>query len=183
MGVDIKGGDNGQPALEHIELGVLVGKHVFDVAGEIRVLLNAIRRRYGGIEHKILGFCGVVLFLSDIAVRQHAIEDQITARIAIVRIIDGVVIGRRLGDADKRCRFRQRQISCIFREISLGSRLDTISTRTVIHGVQVHEEDVVFRVHLLDFDGKVHLADLALKRDIVHLVGEHRVAHELLRDG
>ena len=124
-----------------------------------------------------------MLFLSDIAVRQHAIEDQITARIAIVRIIDGVVIGRRLGDADKRCRFRQRQISCIFREISLRSRLDTISTRTVIHGVQVHEEDVVFRVHLLDFDGKIHLADLALKRDIVHLVGEHRVAHELLRNG
>ena len=52
-----------------------------------------------------------------------------------------------------------------------------------VDSVEVHHEDLFFGVDLLHLDGDVCLADLTLERVVKLLVGEDRVAHELLGDG
>ena len=71
----------------------------------------------------------------------------------------------------------------MLREVSLRCRLDAIGARAVVDCVQVHEQDVVFGVLLLELDRDIRLANLALDRDVIHLRRENRVAHELLGDG
>ena len=62
-------------------------------------------------------------------------------------------------------------------------RLDAVGALAVVDGVEVHHEDLVLGVRLLHLDGDVGLADLALERALKLLVGQDRVAHQLLRDG
>ena len=62
-------------------------------------------------------------------------------------------------------------------------RLDAIAAIAVVDDVDVHHEDVIFAVLTLDLRGDVHLAHLALDGDVVHLVEQDGIAHELLGDG
>ena len=64
----------------------------------------------------------------------------------------------------------------------LGSGFDAVAAIAVIDGVEVHEKNLVFRVDLLEFDGEIDFAHLALDRDVGHLVGDDGVAHILLRN-
>ena len=61
--------------------------------------------------------------------------------------------------------------------------LDAVASRPVVDRVQVHEQDVVLGIRLLHLDGELGFANFAPKRDVVRLVREERVAHELLRNG
>ena len=124
-----------------------------------------------------------MLFLGDDSVREHAVEHHIAALRAVLGIVDRVVVRWRLGDAHKRRRLRNGELACMLREVSLRCRLDAIGARAVVDRVQVHEQDIVFRVLLLELDRDIRLANLALDRDVVHLRRKNRVAHELLRDG
>ena len=124
-----------------------------------------------------------MLFLGDVAVRQHAIQHEVATREAVVLMVDGIVVRRRLRNADERGRFGQRELACMLREVALRRGFNAVGAGTVVDGIKVHEQDLVFGVLFLQLDGEVHLAHLALERDIVHLVGQDSVAHELLRDG
>ena len=93
-----------------------------------------------------------------------------------------VVHGRRLGNARQKGSFGKREVGGRLREIAARGGFDAIGTITVVDGVQVHVQDFVFGVHLLELGGDVNLAHLALHRDVVHLVGKDGVAHELLGD-
>ena len=186
--VDVQRRLDGQAALEDLVLGVAVvavGIHeqVAHVAAEIRILLQAIHRGLGRVEHDALRLGGIVLFLGDVAVRQHAIQHEVATREAVVLMVDGIVVRRRLRNADERGRFGQRELACMLREVALRRGFDAVGAGTVVDGIEVHEQDLVFGVLFLQLDGEVHLAHLALERDIVHLVGQDSVAHELLRDG
>ena len=124
-----------------------------------------------------------MLFLGDDAVREHAVEHHIAALRAVLGIVNRVVVRRRLGNTHKRRRFGDGELTCVLREVALRCCLNAIGTRAVVDGVQVHEQDVVFRVLLLELDRDIRLANLALDRDVIHLRRENRVAHELLCDG
>ena len=124
-----------------------------------------------------------MLFLGDVAVRQHAIQHEVATREAVVLMVDGIVVRRRLRNADERGRLGQRELACMLREVALRRGFDAVGAGTVVDGIEVHEQDLVFGVLFLQLDGEIHLAHLALERDIVHLVGQDSVAHELLRDG
>ena len=185
---DVKRGVDLQPALEKLVFGVRVlavgvGQLVAYVAREVRIRLDSRGRRLGRIEHEGLGLSGVVLFLSDDTVREHAVEHHVAALRAVLGIVDRVVVRWRLGNAHKRRRLRNGELACVLREVALRCRLDAIGARTVVDRVQIHEQDVVFGVLLLKLDRDIRLANLTFDRDVVHLRRENRVAHELLRDG
>ena len=124
-----------------------------------------------------------MLFLGYDVVGKHAVENQVAALLAVVGIVDGVVVGRALRNADKGGSLSQSKILGIYRVIALGSGLDAISTLTVVDGVQVHLQDLLLGVDLLQFHSDVRLAHLALQRGFLGFIGQYCVAHELLRDG
>ena len=88
-----------------------------------------------------------------------------------------------VGEADEQRRLGEREVFGALGEVGLGRRLDAVGAVAVVDGVEIHHEDVVLGVDLLHLDGDVGLADLALDRGVELLLGEDRVAHELLRDG
>ena len=188
LGRRVDGRVDGQTTLPDIRGRVLVaafgvGQLVAHIAGEIRVFENARRQRLGGVEHDRLRLRRIRLLLSYHVVRNHAIKDEVATVEAVLLIVDGIVVRGRLRNADERRRLHKRQIARVLGEVPLGRRLDAIRSRAVVDGVEVHEQNLVFAVLLLELKGDVHLANLALKRDIGHLVGEDGVANELLRDG
>lgn len=188
LGLDIQRRDHLQPALEQLGggIGVLalgVGQLVAHVAREVGVGQNARHGGLGGVQLDGLGLHRVGLLRRDNPVGHHAVEHGVAALQAVVRIIDGVIVGGRLGNAHERGRLVQREVLRVLGEVALGGGLDTVGTGTVVDSVQVHEQDLVFGVLLFQLLGNVHLADLALEGDVAHLVGKNRVAHELLSDG
>ena len=124
-----------------------------------------------------------MLLLRDVAGREHAVEHHVAALLAGLRVLLRVEVRRRLGDAHKGGSLRQRQVERRHLEVVLCRRLYAVAAVAVVDGVQVHEEYLVFGVHLLHVHRQLRFADLALERDVVGLLGQHGVAHELLRDG
>ena len=60
---------------------------------------------------------------------------------------------------------------------------DTISALTIIDGIEIHLEYLVFAEHLLKFERDIGFAHFSLDRGFVRFIGKHRIAYELLRDG
>ena len=186
--IDVKRGDDLQAALEQLGggIGVLsigIGQLVAHVAGEVGIGQNAGHGGLGGIElDRLLLHLGR-LFGADNTVFRHAVEHEVAALQAVFGVVDGVVVGGRLRNAHERGRLVDGEVLRVLREVALGGGLDAIGARAVVDGVQVHEQDLVFGVLLLELLGDVHLANLALEGDVAHLVGQDGVAHELLGDG
>ena len=163
--------DHGQSALEQLirRVRVIVDQRIADIAREIRVLVDAVSANLGSVQLNGHRHSSIVFFLGDVTVGEHAVEHQVATLEAVVRMVDGVVVRRRLGNARKRRRLDQRQIGSVLREVALRRRLDAVGTRAVVDGVQVHAQDVFFGVGLLHLQRQVHLAHLALDGDVVHL--------------
>ncbi len=186
--IDVKGGDNRQASLEDLGGGVSVaaagiGELVAHVAREVRIGHDARARRYGGIEHDGLCRSRIILLLRDNTVGEHALKNHVSTRKAVFGIVDRVVVGRRLRNADERSRLVERQISGALGVIALRRSLNAVRAGAVVDGVEVHQQDFVLAVLLLQLKRDVHLAHLALEGDLAHLAGEDRVADELLRNG
>ena len=124
-----------------------------------------------------------MLLLRDVARGKHAIEHRVAPFEARVGIFFRIEIRRRLRDAYERGRLGEREIGRRHLEIVLRRRLDAVAAVSVVDGVEVHEQDLVFAESLLHVDGQLGFADLAFERDVGGLVGEDGVAHELLGDG
>ena len=185
LGLGIDRGDHRQTALEQLVggVGVVVEQRVAHVAREVGVFVDAVGADVGDVELERRRHGGVVLLLRDVAVGQHAVEHQVAALQAVVGVVDGVVVGRRLGNAHEGGRLDQREVARVLREVALRRSLDAVGARAVVDGVEVHLEDLVFGVELLHLQGEIDLAHLALDGDLVHLRGQDGLAHELLRDG
>ena len=91
-----------------------------------------------------------------------------------------VVQRRRLDEAREKSRLRRRQILCVLVEICARRRADPVRAVAEVHAVQVHAEDLVFGVALLEHDRQDDLLDLARQR---FLRREQLDLHQLLRDG
>ena len=59
---------------------------------------------------------------------------------------------------------------------------NTVSTITVVNGVEVHIKNLVFSKLLLHLNRDVSLADLTLQRTLKLLVGKNSVTNKLLRN-
>ena len=179
----VERGHDRHAALEHFVGGVFLQKRFAHVAGEILVLVHAIARAYGGnVEVQVFRLGRIVLFLGNNAVGKHAVKHQVAAILAILGVVDRVVVCRRLGNADKRCRLGDGKVLRILGVIALRCRLDAVGALTVVNGVQVHLKDLVFRVGFLQLNGDIRFANLALQGRFRGLISQNGISHELLRN-
>ena len=126
---------------------------------------------------------GVVFFLRDVAVGEHAVQNGDAAfERGVVMLARVIGIGG-LRNADEQRRLRKRQVFRALAKVIARGRLDAIAAVAVVDDVQIHCENLVFGVLLFDFACNVHLAYFALDAARCHLVEQDRVAHELLGDG
>src|SRR6266550_8327662 len=96
-------------------------------------------------------------------------------------IVDsGVIQGRRLYQARKKSRLRHGEVLGVLVEICARRRPDPIRAVSEVHAVEIHAEDLVFRVALLERYCKDDLLDLARQR---FLRREQLDLKQLLRDG
>ena len=180
----VERGDNRHAALEHFVGRVFLQKRFTYVAGEVLVFVHAVTRVHGRrVQVQIFRLGRIVLCLGDHAIGEHAVEHQVATLLAVFGVVDGVVVRRRLGNADKRCRLCNGKVLGVFGVVALRCSLDAISALTVVNGVQVHLKDFVLRVHFFKLDGDICLAHLALQRGFRCLVGKDGIAHELLGNG
>ena len=182
----IERGHDSQTAFEDLVLVVLLQQQLAHVACEVRVQVDAVvaallRRVEVAGQRNRRGL--VMLFLGDAPVRKHAVKHHVAARLARLGVLQRVVGRRGLRDADERGRLHEGKVGRVLGEVGLRGGLDAVGAAAVVDGVQVHEQDLVFGVLLFQLHGDVDLAHLALERDLVHLVEQDGVAHELLRDG
>ena len=178
-------GLDGEAALEdHVGRELLAEElaHVVDEVG-LRVHLDARARGFGDVQHDVLGLGRVVLLLGDVPQAQHVVENLVAARFTEIGILRGVVERGGVRQTDEHGGFGERDIFGALGEIGLRGRLDAIGAVAVVDGVEIHVEDLVLGVDLLHLDGDIGLANLALDGLGELLVGEDRVAHELLGDG
>ena len=177
-------GGNHHAALEHLVGGIVLQQLLAHVAGEVLVLVHAVARAYRrNVQVQLFRLGGIVLFLGDNAVGKHAVEHQVAALLAVVGVVDGVVVGRALRNADKRGGLGQGKVLGVHGIVALGRGLDAVGALTVVDGVQVHLQDVLLGVDFLQLDGDVRLAHLALQGRFLRFISQDGVAHELLRDG
>ena len=132
------------------------------------------------------------LFFGDCAVPRHLLED---VALAVFRHHGNAVVGtggvaagrgvqrRRLHQAGDERRFSQVQVVRRLAEVALGGGLHAVALVPEVDAVQVHLEDLVLGVAVVDLIRERDLAQLASHRRLVRLVGiEHGVADQLLGD-
>ena len=182
-GVD--GGLNRKAALKEHVGGELLLQKLLDIGDKVglRVHVDATARNLGHIERDGLSLCGIVLFLCDVAQTQHVVQNFVAAGQRQVGVNRGVVLRRRIGKADQQRSFAQGEVGGGLGQIGLGCRLDAVSSMTVVDGVEVHHEDIVFGVHILHLDGDIGLADLTLDGRVELFLLQDSVADQLLGDG
>ncbi len=174
-GVDLKAALHDRVAREVLE------QQLPDVLGEVRVGARGLGE-LAVIEHELLGLGRVVLFLGDVARLEHAVEDQVAARDAVLGVAERVVEGGGVRQAHERGGLGEGQLVRVLIEVRDARGLDAVGRVAVVDGVHVHVENLVFGVHLFHLDGDVGLAHLALERHLELLVGENGVSHQLLGD-
>ena len=157
-------------------------QELLHVVGEVGVVA-AVVGELAAVEHELLGLGGVVLLLGDVARLEHAVEDEVAARDAVLGVPEGVVEGGGVGEADERGGLGEGELARVLVEVRDARGLDAVGGVAVVDGVHVHVQDLVFGVHLLHLDGDVGLADLSLERHLELLVREDGVSHQLLGDG
>ena len=131
----------------------------------------------------ILGHGGVILFLVDLALREHLAED---GQLALPVVLagpgadEGIVHGGVVGDAHHAGALGQRQLGHILAKIHPRRRHHAGATLAEVDLVQVGFKDLVLLVALFQLQCAVDLRDLALDR---HLIVAGDVLHQLLGDG
>ena len=103
-----------------------------------------------------------MLLLRDVAQAQHVVKDLVATGQRQVGVDRGVVLRGRVGKADEQCGLAQGEVGGALGQIGFGCGLDAVGAVTVVDGVEVHHEDLVFGVHVLHLDGDVGLAHLTL---------------------
>src|SRR5262249_34722901 len=90
------------------------------------------------------------------------------------------VIARVSRKAGEQRALRKRELLHLLSKVDLGRRVETVRALTEVDLVEVHFEDLVLRVGLLDADRENGFLDLPRER---LLVREEEIPRELLRDG
>ncbi len=166
---DSRGTELGLELLLHVRNEV--GRRVDPIAGRLRAL-----------QLHLLGERLLVLGFGDVAVSEHLDQHVVAALQRTVRVVVRVESARLLRQAREHGCLRQRELACLFREVGARCRLRPVGSVAEVDGVEVHLEDLLLGVALLEFGGEVRLARLPGERDVGTFVEKDGVAHVLLGD-
>jgi hypothetical protein len=194
--VGTQGGLHGHPTgLEQglgdaLHLGEVLLHVVAEEAGDDRVGATVGRRlgRHDGDRlWRDLGELGVGHVPEFVHPRQHLVA----AFAGSLRVLDGVVVRRRLHQSGEHGRLGQREVGRVHAEVPLGGGLDAVGAAAEVHDVEVPGENLGLRVLLLEGQRHTRLpelpADALLGRGQPLLRGrrrlEQRLLDQLLGDG
>ena len=142
LGAD--GGLDGEAALEDEVGGELLAELGLHVVDEVGVGIGARLLGGGVVEHELAGHGLVVLLLGDVALVEHMGQDHVTALHGAVGVREGVVVGGRLGKACQGGGLGDGEFGAGLAEVGLGGGLDAVAARSVVDGVEIHHEYLVF---------------------------------------
>ena len=126
-----------------------------------------------------LGHSSLVFIIIDEALLIHLVEDRLLALFVCRGVIERIVLGRLVGDADDRCAFGQTQFGNVFAEIGLRRGLNAPTALAEVNSVEIPFDDLAFVVFLFQLKRAEDLGQLALNGD---LVLARQVLDQLLRD-
>ena len=178
-------GDGGVDLEAALQDGVgaeVLEQQLAHVVGEVGVGAHGVDD-LAEVEHELLGAGGVELLLGDVAGKQHAVEHLVATSHRGLGVLGGIEVRRGLRQAHEQRGLGERELGGALVEVGDARGLDAVGAMAVVDGVEVHHEDLVLGEHLLHLDRDVGLAHLAAEGVVKLLVGEDRVANELLRDG
>ena len=118
--------------------------------------------------YRIIGKCGFVLALVDIALLVHALEYSVGARVGDIHAVLDIGVAPRVieigavGDARQHRALPQRQVLEIFAEIILRRRLHAIIRLSLRHGVEVGLQNLLLIVLGLQLHRKPGFLNFAL---------------------
>ena len=173
------------PLKEHVG-GELLLQQLLDVGDKVglRVHIDATARNLGHVKGDGLSLCGIVLSSCVMWPRRSMLSRTLLrAGQCQVGIDRGSYCEGRVGKADEQRGLAQGEVGGALGQIGFGWRLDAVGAVTVVDGVEVHHEDLVFGVHVLHLDGDVGLAHRS--RSMVESncsLLQDGVAHQLLGD-
>ena len=161
-----------------------LGKVAYNVRDN-DLLVVGVGRCAGGLilsadEVELLGLCLLVLALVQVSLLIHLSQDILLTLLVVLNAVEGVIVGREVGDADDGSSLRDGKILGILAEIGLCGGLNAVAALTEVHGVEVPLKDLLLVVAFLEVQRLENLQQLALHGDII-LLGQ--VFYELLRDG
>ena len=124
-----------------------------------------------------LGGGGIILFLGDVALVEHLVQNVVAALDQVFRVGEGVVTGGVLGDGGQHGTFGQRELTDALAEVGVGTGFHTLNGAGEGHGVEVCFQDGLLAVPVGKADGTENLAYLT---HIVHFVVVSQVLDQLL---
>ena len=166
-----------QAAAPHLARAEGGNELVLDVAEEVRLADAGVDASGLQAERSSGGAC--VAGEGDVVRGVHRREDVVPPRLRDLGLVEGVVDGRRLGEAGEERRLREGEAARTPREVGLCGRLDPVGVIAVVHGVHVGTEDPILRLVPRQLDCETGLLDLAFEGPLARDV---EVADELLRD-
>ncbi len=186
-------------ALQHVVerlLGILLKAEV-DGGVDRQILLHVADQTFDLIHHHVgrvvlrtgpealrlggrLGHGGLDFVFGDEADIAHGLQHHLRALFRRLRITRWRQTRWRLQEPCQHRRFAKVHITCRLVEVSARGGLDAIGVRTKIDAVQIHREDLVLGVFLLQPDGEQRFLDLAFQ---CLLRREEQVLGQLLRQG
>ncbi len=110
----------------------------------------------------------------------HRQEDDVPARDRAIEVDVRRVARRRLDEAREQRRLVDLELGGRLPEIAAGSRLDAVQAVAEVHLVEIHLENLLLRVQVLEVRGHDHFPELATVS--LAAVQEHQ-PRQLLRDG
>ena len=155
---------------------------VGDNVGNDDLFVVAVGRGAGGVfaadKFELLGFCGLVLVLFEVALLIHLAQYVLLALLVVFNAVERVVIRRQVRYADDGRCLGNGKILCVLAEIGLRRSLDAVAALAKVNGVEVILKDLLLVVVLLKLERLEYLQQLALHGYIV-LLGE--IFYKLLR--
>ena len=174
----VDGGAHGQPPFVKLVFAVAGGKLAAHLLGEV-VGLDEFRLRTG--THEQQGISRLLRLAGrDDAVRLHAPDDPVAARLGGARVFAGVVVIGCLGQRGEERRLGDTQLTERLVEVIERRRRHPVGAEAEIDLVEVELENAVLAEGTLDAEGEDRFLDLAVERQ---LVGQQEVLRHLLGDG
>ena len=109
----------------------------------------------------------------------HASQDAVACAQADFRVDEGGVVVRGADDGRKHRAFCGGEVFCVLAEVKFGGAGDAVARVPEIDRIQVHFQDLIFRVPLFELSGEFYFAEFSYKRFFARQL---RVFDELLAD-
>ena len=152
-----------QGILLHEVTDDIVNDDLFIVA--VYLLDASVFRAVGEVQRLI--DCGNIGVVVDIALIVHLAENGLLPFLIVLLIVERVIVGRLVRDADYRRALGQRQIPHVLAEVFLRGRLHAVAALAEVDGVEIPSDYLLLIVILLKLQRAEYLRQLALHGDFV----------------